>query len=73
MNTYTVTEARQNLGLLLNRALREGGVWIKQRDGRIFIVKPAVHKDSPLHVEGLDLNLGMETILECIEDGRRNS
>jgi hypothetical protein len=72
MNTYTFTEAVQNLDMILDKAAYEGEVRIRQRDGRLFIIRPAEQNDSPLDVNGLDLNLGIETILQCIEEGRRS-
>ena len=73
MNVYTYTQARQNLASVLNKAETDGEVVIKRRDGRIFVVKSQKKtlKTSPLDVKGVDLNIGVSTILECIEEGRR--
>ena len=37
MNVYTYTEARQNLATLLDKALREGEVLIRGKDGQVFV------------------------------------
>jgi len=40
MNVYTYTEARQKLATLLDKALQEGEVLIRRKDGQVFVVKP---------------------------------
>jgi hypothetical protein len=71
MNTYTYTEARQKLATLLEQAARYGEVRIKRRDGQVFVIKPQKRKGSPLDVDGIDLNLSRDEILQSIEEGRR--
>jgi prevent-host-death family protein len=68
---YTYSEARQKLATLLDRAVQEGEVLIKRKDGRVFVLKPQPATESPLDVAGLDLKLGKEEILEYIREGRR--
>ncbi len=68
---YTYSEARQNLASLLNRAAAEGEVRIKRRDGIVFVVRPERTSDSPLDIEGLDLDLTVEEIIRSIAEGRR--
>lgn len=70
---YTYTEARQNLASLLNRAAAEGEVRIKRRDGRIFVVRPERVTVSPLDIEGIDLELTAEEIVQAVVEGRRFS
>ncbi len=67
----TYTEARQNLASLLEKALTEGEVYIKRRDGRVFVLKPAETKTSPLDVEGVDLGVSTEEIIAFIAESRR--
>jgi len=71
MNTYTYTEARQKLATLLEQAARTGEVRIKRRDVQVFVIKPQKRKGSPLDVDGIDLNLSRDEILQSIEEGRR--
>ena len=71
MNVYTYTEARQRLAELLERAAKEGEVRIRRRDGRVFVVRPEVGEGSPLEVEGVDLGLSVEEIVELVREGRR--
>jgi antitoxin Phd len=71
MNVYTYTEARQKLSTLLDKALREGEVLIKRRDGQVFAVKPQTQRDSSLDVEGVDLEMKASEIVAFIQEGRR--
>ena len=70
---YTVTEAKRNLALILDRAAREGVVRIKRRDGATFVIKLEQKTVSPLDVEGIPMGLSRDEILEFIHDGRRFS
>jgi PHD/YefM family antitoxin component YafN of YafNO toxin-antitoxin module len=72
MNTYTFTEARQKLASLLEQAARNGEVRIKRRDGQVFVIRPQKRKGSPLDVEGVQLNLTREDILESIAESRKS-
>ena len=69
----TYSEARQNLASLLDKALVEGEVRIKRRDGQVFVVRPAEQKASPLDVEGIDLGVSTEEIVSFIAESRRYS
>jgi hypothetical protein len=71
MRVYTYSEARQSLASLLEQAVREGEVQIKRKDGQVFVVRPQPRTDSPLDVEGIDLDLTVSEILQAIQEGRR--
>ena len=68
---YTYTEARQNLATLLDKAVADGEVRIRRRDGSVFVVRPEPVSGSPLDVEGVDLGLTTGEILEFIAESRR--
>ena len=68
---YTYSEARQNLASLLEKALQEGEVRVRRKDGAIFVIAPEVTQGSPLDVEGVDLDLTAEEIVEFIHEGRK--
>jgi len=68
---YTYSEARQNFASLLEQAVREGEVRIRRKDGQIFIIIPEATQGSPLDVEGIDLGLTAEEIVEFIHEGRK--
>jgi antitoxin Phd len=71
MNVYTYSEARQKLATLLDKALRDGEVLIKRRDGQVFVVRPQTPRGSPLNVEGLDLDITAAEIVAFVQEGRR--
>ena len=68
---YTYSEARQKLASLLEKAIREGEVRIRRKDGQIFIIVPEETTGSPLDIEGIDLDLTQEEIVEFIHEGRK--
>ena len=68
---YTYSEARQKLASLLERALKDGAVRIRRKDGQTFVIQPATTTGSPLDVAGIDLELSRVEIIEFIQEGRR--
>ena len=68
---YTYSEARQNLATVLDIAALDGEVRIRRRDGQTFVLRPEKATKSPLDIEGITLNLGVEEILAYIQEGRR--
>ncbi|NOZ70776.1 MAG: type II toxin-antitoxin system Phd/YefM family antitoxin [Chloroflexi bacterium] len=71
--TVTYSQARQNLASLLDKALNEGEVRIKRRDGQVFLLIPAKQTASPLDVEGIDLGVSSDEIVAFIAEGRHYS
>lgn len=67
---YNYSKARQNLAAVLEQAARDGEVKIKRKDGRVFIIKPEIRKESPLDVEGVDLGITTEELVQFIREGR---
>lgn len=67
---YTYSEARQKLATLLEKALRDGEVRIHRKDGQIFIIVPEPTSGSPLDVEGVDIDLTRDEIVEFLQEGR---
>ena len=70
MRVYTYSEARQNLATLLDVANRDGAVAIRRRDGQTFILSPEVAGNSGLDVDGIDLDVTTEEIVDIIRQGR---
>ena len=70
MRVYTYSEARQNLASLLDVAKRDGAVAIRRRDGQTFILSPEAQGSSSLDVEGVDLYITTEEIIDIIRQGR---
>ena len=55
----------------LDQAAKEGEVRIIRKDGQIFIIKVQPKTQSPLEVEGIDLGIFTQEILEFIDEGRK--
>ncbi|MCG2769118.1 MAG: type II toxin-antitoxin system Phd/YefM family antitoxin [Anaerolineae bacterium] len=71
MIVYTYSEARQKLATLLEQAVKEGEVKIRRKDGQTFVIRPEARTESPLDVEGIDLGITADEIVEFIREGRR--
>ena len=69
----TYSEARQNLASLLDKVLVEGAVRIKRRDGQVFVIRTDEQRASPLDVDGIDLGVSTEEIVDFIAESRRYS
>jgi len=67
---YNYSKARQNLAALLEQAVKDGEVRIKRKDGQVFVIRPEPQKDSLLDVEGVNLNISTEEVVEIIRAGR---
>lgn len=67
---YTYSEARRKLASLLDQAISEGEVRIKRRDGQSFVIRSEKKETSPLDVEGVNLGVTTDEILEFIQEGR---
>jgi hypothetical protein len=71
---YTFSEASRNFASVLEKAKAEGSVLIKRKDGSVFAVHPVPAKESPLDVQGIDLDISAEEICEVVRETReRNS
>jgi prevent-host-death family protein len=72
-SVYTYTEARQNLSSLLEKAVRDGEVRVRRKDGQLFVIMPITASGSPLDIEGIDLDLDKDEIVQFIHEGRKYS
>ncbi len=70
MTIYTFSEARQKFASVLEKAKVEGKVLIKRKDGSVFLIKPLSRKGSSLDVEGVDLKLSADEIIDIIREVR---
>jgi PHD/YefM family antitoxin component YafN of YafNO toxin-antitoxin module len=70
MTTYTYSEARQNFSSVLEKAKEEGEVLIIRKDGSSFILRPFDKTKSPLAVDGIDLDLTSEEIIDILREVR---
>lgn len=70
MRVYTYSEARQNFASVLETAQKDGAVRIRRKDGRSFVVQPESSGASPLDVEGVDLGVTTDEIVNMVREGR---
>lgn len=70
MRIYTYSEARQKLADVLDQAVEDGEVRVRRRDGTVFVIRPEVSQKSPLDVEGVDVDFGVEEMRVFIREGR---
>ena len=75
MNSYTYSEARQQLAKVLDEAARDGAVRITRRDGQVFVLQPVTDDRSPLDVPSVKLNkkLDRDEIVSLVREGRERS
>jgi antitoxin Phd len=70
VTTYTYSKARQNFSDLLDQARKKGEIYIKRKDGSLFVLKPFTRSGSPLDVAGVDINITKEEIVEYLREVR---
>lgn len=68
---YTSSEVQKQFSTLLKKALREGQVVFRTRDGQIFVIRPEKPaKKSPFEVRSIKLPITRANILEAVHEGR---
>jgi hypothetical protein len=70
MTTYTYSKARQNFSAVLDQARKKGEIYIKRKDGSLFILKPFSKTGSPLDVSGVDISISKKEIIEVLREIR---
>ncbi len=73
MKEYSFAEARQHFASVLDDAKREGVVCIKKTDGESFYLKPAAENKSPLDIDGVNLEVSAEEIINIIREERERA
>ena len=68
---YTYSEARQHFAEVLDSAQRDGGVKIRRRDGRVYVLKPERPDVAPLDVKEVDLAMESDELVNFVREGRR--
>ena len=71
MKEYSFTEARQNFASILDEAQQKGVVCIRKRNGEAFYIKPAIMKESPLDIAGIDLQVARNDIVDSVRESRK--
>ncbi len=70
MRNYSFSEARQNLASVLDEANKKGSVRINRRDGQAFILKPVPVTGSPLDIQGVNIDITTQEIIDIVREGR---
>ena len=75
MRVFTFSEARRRLSAVLDCAQTEGSVRVTRRDGCVFLIQlldgAMTTASSPLDVDGVDLGVRGDELVEFIREGRR--
>jgi len=71
MLVYSYAEVRERLSALLERALTDGLVKFRSREGRVFTIRPEPPlTTSPFEVRSVNLPITQLDILETIRESR---
>ncbi len=71
MMIYTSAEVQKQFPALLKKALSEGQVIFKTKDGQIFVIRPEViAKKSPFEIRSIKLPITRADILEAVHENR---
>ena len=60
----TILEPQADLSALFEQARRDGEVRIQRADGEVFVLRAESNKRSPLDVDGVDLGISADEIVE---------
>jgi hypothetical protein len=68
---YSYAEVRERFSVLLERALSEGQIKFRNRDGRMFVIRPERPvKTSPFDVRSIKLPILKSDILDAVRESR---
>ena len=70
---YTYSEARNKLAEVLRRVDIDGEVMIKKRDGKVYVLRPAQEKESPLDVEVIEIDISTNEVVDIIREIRERA
>ena len=72
---YTTSQVQKQLSDLLKKALLDGQVQFKSKDGQIFVIRPVtsakISKGSPLDVRSIKLPITTNDILQAVRESRQ--
>ncbi len=69
MNVYSYSHLKKNIDSLFEKAVEDGGIKIKGKDGKIFVLSPD-EKSSPFDVKGINKKISKDEILNVIRESR---
>lgn len=68
---YTTSQIQKQLLTLLKKALSEGQIQFKSRDGQVFIIRPVrPAKKSPFDIRSIKLPIKTDDILQAVRESR---
>jgi len=71
---YTTSQIQKQLPDLLQKALLEGQIQFKTKDGRVFVIRPVISEKiidkSPLDVRSIKLPVTTKEILQAVRESR---
>jgi len=71
---YTTSQVQKQLPNLLQKALLEGQIQFKTKDGQIFVIRPVITEKatdkSPLDVRSIKLPVTTNDILQAVRESR---
>jgi len=71
---YTSTQIQRQFSILLEKALKEGQIQFKTRNGQVFVIQPVRPVKqltrSPFDILSVNLSVTTEQILESIRESR---
>ena len=71
MMIYTSSEVQKQFPDILKKAVNEGQIRFRTRDGQVFIIRPEIPpKNSPFEVRSIKLPVTRSDILESIRESR---
>ena len=71
MIVYTSSEVQKRFSALLKKALSEGQVKFKTKDGQVFVIRPEIAaKKSPFEVRSIKLPITGVDILDAVRESR---
>jgi hypothetical protein len=71
MMVYSYADARQKLAAILELALAEGQVKLRNRNGQVFVIRPErIAKTSPFNVRSVKLTITKSDILSAVRESQ---
>ena len=71
---YTTSQIQKQLPDLLQKALLEGQIQFKTKDGQVFVIRPVtvgkISTKSPLDVRSIKLPVTTKEILQAVRESR---
>lgn len=68
--TYSYEKAKKSFDLVFKKAAIDGKVAIR-KDNELYILMPASKDTSPLDIEGVDMGISSEDIVQFIHESRK--